>query len=74
MTTLEFIKKYPNSISYVGNIVSNIMKLKRNNDYDSIKKLGLSEFLSDMRKTFGTSKEFTIAQREKKFERILNDN
>jgi hypothetical protein len=81
MSTNEFIKKYPQVEDYfnkgiidlnrIGDEISIITKLKLNNDNDSIKKLGLSDFFSDMRKVFGTTKEFTMAQREKKFERIF---
>ncbi|MCK9477744.1 MAG: hypothetical protein M0R46_17665 [Candidatus Muirbacterium halophilum] len=79
MTNIEFIAKYPDtgengiiSLQKVGDTISIIQYLKRIKDYDSIKSLGLQDFMKDMRKCFGTSTEFKVAQREKKLKRILN--
>lgn len=83
MTHIEFIKKYPDTESFTKNIidlhniayfVNIIMKLKQDNDYETIKQLGLNDFLSDMRKVFGTSKDYIISKRENKLKRILKEN
>lgn len=77
MTTKDFLKKYPNtndgcgkiSLYILGNITMNYNYLILQNDYNTLKLLGLTNWLVDMKHILDS--DWLRKEREKKIKRIL---
>ena len=49
-----------------------VLELKRTNDIQTLKSLGLQDFQKDMRKVFGETDDYKRFNRERKLKRITN--